>query len=103
MDKQLDQTSGNLLQTVLENKGINFKLEANTTSFIGAQQVKKVEFADNSSLDADMVVMSVGIVPNDALAKASGLQTDKGIIVSDTMMSSDPAIYSVGECIKHRH
>jgi nitrite reductase (NADH) large subunit len=49
-----------------------------------------------------MVVMSVGIVPNDTLAKHIGLQTDRGIVVNDTMMTSDPAIYSVGECIKHR-
>lgn len=49
-----------------------------------------------------MVVMSVGIVPNDTLAKKIGLHTDSGIIVNDTMMTSDPIIYSVGECIKHR-
>jgi nitrite reductase (NADH) large subunit len=41
-----------------------------------------------------MVVMSVGIVPNDALAKKIGLHTDRGIIVNDTMMTSDPVIYS---------
>ena len=102
MDRQLDQTSGELLQKVLEEKGIRFKLCANTKAIKGQDKVQTLEFTDGSMLYADMVVMSVGIVPEDSIAKDCGLQTDRGIVVTDTMMSSDPAIYSVGECIKHR-
>ncbi|SMN12446.1 Nitrite reductase [NAD(P)H] large subunit [uncultured Candidatus Thioglobus sp.] len=102
MNMQLDSSSGGLLQKVLEQKNIAFKLSAITTKIIGTGKVESLEFEDGSNMDADMVVMSVGIVPNDALAKQIGLQTNRGIIVNDTMMSSDPAIYSVGECIKHR-
>ena len=102
MNMQLDASSGGLLQKVLEQKNIKFKLNAITTKIIGQEKVESLEFEDGSTMDADMVVMSVGIVPNDVLAKEIGLHVDRGIIVGDTMMSSDPAIYSVGECIKHR-
>lgn len=102
MNMQLDPSSGGLLQKVLEQKNIQFKLDTITTKIIGQETVEALEFEDGSTLDADMVVMSVGIVPNDDLARKIGLHTDRGIIVGDTMMSSDPAIYSVGECIKHR-
>jgi nitrite reductase (NADH) large subunit len=102
MNMQLDASSGGLLQKVLEQKNINFKLGTITTHIKGSDKVESLAFEDGSTMEADMVVMSVGIVPNDTLANEIGLQTSRGIIVSDTMMTSDPAIYSVGECIKHR-
>jgi nitrite reductase (NADH) large subunit len=102
MDMQLDKSSGNLLQKVLEQKGISFLLNKDTKEIHGRDSVQYLKFADGGELISDMVVMSVGIVPNDALAHDAGLLTDRGILVGDTMMTSDPAIYSVGECIKHR-
>ncbi|RUA06233.1 MAG: NAD(P)/FAD-dependent oxidoreductase [Gammaproteobacteria bacterium] len=102
MNMQLDPSSGGLLQKVLEEKNIKFKLGAITTVINGSDKVESIEFEDGSTMTTDMVVMSVGIVPNDALANEIGLQTNRGIVVNDTMMTSDPAIYSVGECIKHR-
>jgi NAD(P)H-nitrite reductase len=102
MNMQLDATSGGLLQKVLEEKNISFKLNTTTTKIKGKDSVEMLEFDDGSTLPTDMAVMSVGIIPNDTLAKEIGLQTDRGIVVTDTMMTSDPAIYSVGECIKHR-
>jgi nitrite reductase (NADH) large subunit len=102
MDMQLDSKSGDLLQKELEKKGIKFKLSANTKAILGETFVNAVEFADGEIIKADMVVMSVGIRPNDTLAKTIGLECDNGIKVNDVMMTSDPSIYSVGECIKHR-
>ncbi|WP_428087015.1 nitrite reductase large subunit NirB [Candidatus Thioglobus sp.] len=102
MNMQLDPSSGNLLQKVLERKNIKFKLGAITTKILGNEKVESIEFDDGSSLPADMVVMSVGIIPEDSLAQSARLHCDRGIVVSDTMMTSDPTIYSVGECIKHR-
>ncbi len=102
MNMQLDASSGDLLQKVLEQKNIKFKLGMVINKIIGFNKVKALEFKDGIIMDADMVIMSVGIIPEDSLAKAAGLHIDRGIIVGDTMMTSDPAIYSVGECIKHR-
>ena len=102
MNMQLDEASGGLLQKVLEAKNIRFKMNTITSKIKGKNKVEALVFEGGDSLDTDMVVMSVGIIPNDILAEKIGLHTDKGIVVNDTMMSSDPAIYSVGECIKHR-
>lgn len=102
MNMQLDATSGDLLQKILEQKNIAFKLNANTSKIIGKNKVEALEFEDGAILETDMVVMSVGIIPNDDLAKKIGIDTDQGIIVNDSMMTSDPVIYSVGECVKHR-
>ena len=49
-----------------------------------------------------LVVMAVGIRPNTALAEASGIHCNRGIVVNDTMQTYDPRIYAVGECVNHR-
>lgn len=102
MDKQLDKASGDLLQKALEKKNISFMLNANTKHIHGTDKVEYIEFENGMELISNMVVMSVGIVPNTTLARDYGLLVEEGIIVGDTMMTSDPAIYSVGECVQHR-
>jgi len=44
----------------------------------------------------------VGIRPNYALAEASGLYCDRGVVVNDHLQTFDPRIYAVGECVSHR-
>ena len=46
--------------------------------------------------------MAVGIRPNAALAKEAGLETNRGVLVGDDMRTSDPDVFSVGECVEHR-
>jgi nitrite reductase (NADH) large subunit len=58
--------------------------------------------ADGSHLPAEIVVMATGIRPNIALAKDASLVCGRGIVVDDGMMTSDPAIFAVGECVEHR-
>jgi nitrite reductase (NADH) large subunit len=58
---------------------------------------------DGTELEADLVVMAVGIRPNIDLARAAGLRCDRGLLVDDTMQSFDPSIYGVGECVQHRN
>jgi 3-phenylpropionate/trans-cinnamate dioxygenase ferredoxin reductase subunit len=49
-------------------------------------------------LDADVVVVGVGVVPNVELAQAAGLEVSDGIVVDDRLLTSDPAISAVGDC-----
>ena len=49
-----------------------------------------------------MVIMAVGIRPATGLAKAAGLNVERGVVVDDHMITSDPAIMAVGECVQHR-
>src|SRR5947208_9898461 len=49
-----------------------------------------------------MVVISCGIRPNVAEAKAAGLLVDRGIVVDDQLRTSDPDIFAVGECAQHK-
>ena len=102
MERQLDKVGGGLLKAELEKRGLKFYLARQTESILGTDKVTGLRFKDGEEIEADLVVMSAGIRPNIALAKAAGIHCERGIVVSDAMQTYDPKIYSVGECVQHR-
>jgi nitrite reductase (NADH) large subunit len=102
MERQLDAPAAGMLKISLQQRGIKFHMPARTSSFIGNERVTGVRFEDGSELRADLVVVAIGIRPNIALSVAAGLKTERGIVVDDTMRTSDASIYAVGECVQHR-
>ncbi|MDQ0245568.1 nitrite reductase (NADH) large subunit [Bacillus fengqiuensis] len=101
MERQLDPTAGKLLQTELEKQGMKFLLEKQTQEIFGDDRVEGLKFSDRTELEADLVVMAVGIKPNIGLAKESGLSVNRGIVVNDYLQTDVPHIYAVGECAEH--
>lgn len=63
--------------------------------------VQAVVCGDGSRIDADIVVVGVGMLPNVELAAAAGLAVDNGIVVNELSMSSDPNIFAAGDCTVH--
>ena len=102
MERQLDKPASALLKTSLEERGMKFLMEAQTAEILGNERVTGVKFKDGSEVEADLVVMAVGIRPNMALAEQAGIHCERGIVVNDTMQTFDPSIYAVGECVQHR-
>ncbi len=104
MERQLDKTAADMLKKSLENKGLRFLLQKQTTAILANEsgRVGSVSFSDGAQIPADLVVMAVGIKPNDDLARAAGIHCTRGVVVSDTMQTYDPRIYAVGECVNHR-
>jgi nitrite reductase (NADH) large subunit len=101
MERQLDEAAGLLLQRDLEESGITVLTKAQTEAIIGDAHVKAVQLADGRELAADLVVFAVGVRPNIDLARAAGLDVNRGIIVDDFMATSEVGIFAVGECIEH--
>ena len=101
MERQLDHAAANLLAQRLARHDISVHLTAKTEAIVGDTFVTGVRLADGTVLPADLVVMAVGIRPETALAKAAGLGVRRGIVVDDTMASSDPKILAIGECAEH--
>ncbi len=104
MERQLDASAAHLLERALSARGMTIYTSANTESFDGEGEegaVRAVTLKDGRRIQADLVVMAVGIRPNADLAKASGLECGRGVIVNDAMQTSDPAIFAIGECIEH--
>ncbi|MBX3502267.1 MAG: NAD(P)/FAD-dependent oxidoreductase [Alphaproteobacteria bacterium] len=102
MERQLDADAGAYLRHDLERRGIAFALSASTAAIEGDGHVSGVRLQDGRVLPADLVVMAVGIRPNTALALEAGLAVGRGVIVDDTLVTSDPHIFALGECAEHR-
>ncbi|MFC4312104.1 nitrite reductase small subunit NirD [Steroidobacter flavus] len=103
MERQLDPVAAQLLKQSLEKRGLQFHMPAKTTAILGTDRVRGVQFADETIIEADLVVMAAGIRPNTDLARAAGLRCDRGVLVNDTMQTFDPCVYAVGECVQHRN
>ncbi|TYP70768.1 nitrite reductase large subunit NirB [Paenibacillus methanolicus] len=101
MERQLDQTASILLRKELEGQGMRFLMSKNTEQILGKKRVGAIRFSDGTSEEADLVVMAIGIRPNIALARSTGITINQGIVVNDFMETNIPHIHAVGECAEH--
>ena len=100
MPRQLDTDGGLLLKSIIEDRDISVHLNKNTKNITGDGAVTKMEFADDTEIAVDMIIISAGIRPRDELAKECGLEVGErgGIKVDKYMLTSDPNIFAIGEC-----
>ena len=98
MERQLDQSASYLLTRELTARGITVLLEAKTAAFLGEGRVEGIRLDDGGVVPADLVVVAAGIRPSVSLARTADLKIERGIVVDETMRTSDEDIYAVGEC-----
>lgn len=101
LERQLDEAASWLLRTALEARGQTIVTGADTAAILGTDHVEAVRLKDGTEIGADLVVMAVGIRPSVALARDAGLDVGRGIRVDDHMVTSDPNVLAVGECVEH--
>ena len=84
-----------------KGRGVNIHTQTGVTGFSGDGRVAKVLCGDAGEFDADLVIVGIGIIPNVELAEAAGLEVDNGIVVNERCETSDPDIFSAGDCTNH--
>ncbi|MBR2120542.1 MAG: NAD(P)/FAD-dependent oxidoreductase [Afipia sp.] len=102
MERQLDAPAAALLKRLVENKGIEVLLGANTKQILGEDTTQGVELSDGRMIAADAVVFAAGIRPNVALAKNAGVPVNRGIVVDDQLRTGHADVFALGECAEHR-
>ncbi len=102
MERQLDAPAAALLKSLVEPKGIDVLLNANTARILGEIRVEGVELTDGRRIEADAVIVAAGIRPNIALARDAGIAVNRGVIVDDALQTGAPDIFALGECAEHR-
>ncbi|HEX7910572.1 MAG TPA: FAD-dependent oxidoreductase, partial [Paraburkholderia sp.] len=101
MAVQVDEGGGRVLRTRIEELGVTVHTQKNTSAIVdGEEGTHRMQFADGSHLDTDMIVFSAGIRPRDDLARACGLTIGArgGIVIDNACRTSDEHIYAIGEC-----
>jgi len=78
--------------------GVRFELEQTTSRILAADgRAAGVELGSGARIDADLVVIAVGAVPNVELATEAGLEVHNGVVVDDGLRTSDPRIWAAGD------
>ncbi|OIJ39580.1 nitrite reductase large subunit NirB [Massilia timonae] len=101
MAVQVDDPGARVLRTRIEELGVGVHTGKNTLAIVdGEEATHRMQFADGTHLDTDMIVFSAGIRPRDELARACGLEIGPrgGIVIDDRCQTSDPHVYAIGEC-----
>ncbi len=83
--------------------GVMFRFGAQVREFRGDGRVSSVVLQDGTELPADAVIVAVGAQPNVALAETAGLKVDNGVVVDQSLRSSDPSVYGAGDLANAYH
>ena len=81
--------------------GVEVVTNAAVAALAGDGRVARVVSVDGRTFAADLVVIGIGAVPNDELARAAGLEVENGIVVDAFGRTSDPAIFAAGDVTNH--
>ncbi|MEH6435153.1 nitrite reductase large subunit NirB [Massilia sp. DD77] len=101
MAVQVDDPGARLLRAKIEELGVGVHTQKNTLAIIdGEEGTHRMQFADGSHLDTDMIVFSAGIRPRDELARKAGLAIGSrgGVVIDNRCLTTDPHVYAIGEC-----
>ncbi len=101
----IDFSMAQIVHSHLQEKGVRLYLETAVASFSKNENGIEIHFADGRTLEADMVILSIGVRPNTALASEAGLEIGpmRGIKVNEFLRTSDENIYAVGDAIEYPH
>ena len=92
---------GAIFEAIHRGHGVDIRTSTPVTGFEGDGHVRRVLCGDSEPVDADVVIVGIGILPNDDLASAAGLPTDNGIVVDEHGRTEDPDIYAAGDVTNH--
>lgn len=101
MAVQLDEGGGTLLRRKIEDLGVNVHTEKATSEIVAGETCRyRMNFADGSHLETDMILFSAGIRPQDELARQFDLDIGErgGIVVNDNCQTNIDNVYAIGEC-----
>jgi 3-phenylpropionate/trans-cinnamate dioxygenase ferredoxin reductase subunit len=93
------QTSA-FVNALHEEKGVTIRTGLGLARLTGDRQVSGAVLSDGAVLEADLVLVGIGVDPADRLAADCGLETDGGIVVDGRGRTIDPAIYAAGDCTR---
>jgi 3-phenylpropionate/trans-cinnamate dioxygenase ferredoxin reductase subunit len=107
LDKPLVRVLGpevaDVFASLHTSHGVDLRTNVSVSAVESRDGLAVVHLADGDALDADLLVVGVGVMPNTALAEAAGLKTDNGVVVDEYLRSSDPDVFAAGDIANAYH
>jgi len=98
--KALDERSSQIVESLMEEEGVNFIFKDKVDEILGDERVASVKLGSGKVLKADAVVMAVGVRPNTQLAETAGVEVGVGVKTAPSMETSVKDIYAAGDCVE---
>lgn len=93
----LDEQESRFVEARLQAEGVTLHFRSEVSEIIGKTKVTGVRLKDGSTIKCDLVAYAIGVAPRMDLARACGLDIDRGILVNECLQTSDPHIYAAGD------
>jgi 3-phenylpropionate/trans-cinnamate dioxygenase ferredoxin reductase component len=103
LERVLGKQLGGVYRDVHIDHGVRMLLGTGVDALEGDGKVERVRTSDGQAIDADFVVVGVGVVPRTELAERAGVAVDNGILVDERLQSSVPGIWAAGDVANHLH
>ena len=103
LERVLGPEVGAVYRDVHANQGVQLALGTGVESIEGDARVQGVRTSDGRLLEADIVVVGVGVAPRTDLAEAAGLAVDNGIVVDEHLRTSAPDVFAAGDVARAAH
>ena len=101
MQRVVGPETASFYERVHTEHGVKIRFEQKVSHFAGDGAVGRVICDGGAEIEADLVLIGIGIVPEAALALAAGLEVDNGIVVDEYTRTSDADILAIGDCSNH--
>ncbi|MDA7601247.1 FAD-dependent oxidoreductase [Gammaproteobacteria bacterium] len=101
MNRTVDPIISSYYQKLHESHGVKIHLDNGLKAFEGGDSVNAVLCSDGLLLEADLVVIGAGVLPNQEIAIEAGLECNNGIMVNEFGETSTAHVYACGDCTNH--
>lgn len=103
LSRALGEELGTMFKNLHESHGVTFQLDTKVTGFSEADGCVAGVITDAGVIDADLVVVGIGAIPNTALAKTGGVDVDNGILVDEHLATSVADVFAAGDVANAYH
>ncbi|MBC7721479.1 MAG: FAD-dependent oxidoreductase, partial [Pedobacter sp.] len=97
MDRQLDSLGSQLLDEELRDAGIEIYYNDEIERYLGTNLVEGIRLKSGVVINCQAIVMAIGTTPNIELARVSGIDCKRGVVVNEYLETSEKSIYAIGE------
>ncbi len=100
MPRMLDRESAGFALEVMQERGIEMRLNTEAKAFVGDRRATGVQLDSGETLEAEILIAATGVKPNLDFLEGSGIAYDWGITVDEHLKTSDPDVYAAGDVVE---
>ena len=102
MDRQLDPLGSELMHREIANRGVDVFYNDQIQTFFGKEYIEAIRLRSGQKVECSAIIYAIGTIPNVEIARAAGLDCNRGVVVDSFMKTSDASIFALGEIAEWR-